>query len=127
MNGSYLLDSHAVLWYLTEPDRLSARALAVLEEPANRVLVSDVSLYELMFKAARGRLPAELLRLPDVLEASALPSLSITRDAVRTAATLAWTHGDPWDRLLLAQALQSNLSLVSKDEVFDTVSERRVW
>ena len=128
MSAGYLLDSHAVLWYLGDDARLSDRVGELIAEPANRVLVSDVTLYELMFKAARARLPVHLLRLPELLEASALnPTLPISGEAMRVAATFDWTHGDPWDRLLLAQAVLEDLALVSKDAVFDAMGDRRLW
>ena len=128
MSAGYLLDSHAVLWYLGDDSRLSDRVAELIAEPANRVLVSDVTLYELMFKAGRARLPSHLLRLPELLEAAALtPTLPISGEAVRLAATLDWAHGDPWDRLLLAQATLADFALVSKDLVFDAVSDRRLW
>lgn len=99
----------------------------MVSDESNIVLVSDVSLYELMFKARRGRLPDSILRLPDVLEASALPLLTIKSDAIRAAATLEWDHGDPWDRILLAQALTEDLVLISNDIAFDVITDRRLW
>lgn len=126
MSG-YLLDSHAVLWTLSDDPRLSTTARDVIADEGNAVLVSDVSLYELMFKASRGRLPESILRLPDAIEASALPILGIKSDAIRAAAVLDWEHGDPWDRILLGQAVTENLTLISKDAVFDAVTDRRVW
>ena len=125
--SGYLVDSHAVLWYLGDSSKLSADARSVFDAPANRVLVSDVTLYELMFKAARARLPIGLLRLPEMLSAAALPTMPISTEAIRLAATLDWPHGDPWDRLLFAQAALADLVLVSKDEVFDAVGNRRLW
>ena len=127
MSRGYLLDSHAVLWYLGDVGRLSRTVGAVMDDPGNRVLASDVTLYELMFKATRGRLPDGLLRLPEMLETAGLPTMAISNEAIRSAATLDWTHGDPWDRLLLAQATIADLVLVSKDAIFDEVSERRLW
>lgn len=128
MSTGYLLDSHVVLWYLVDEPRLSESARAIVDEPSNRVLVSDVTLYELTSKAMRARPPSPLLRLPDMLEASALtPTLPISGEALRTAATLDWSHGDPWDRVLLAQATLEDLMLVSKDAVFDAMGERRLW
>lgn len=125
--SGHLLDSHTVLWYLTDEGRLSRAVVDLLADPAERVVVSDVTLYELMFKARRGRLPAGLLRLPEALSASGLRSMPITTDALIAAAALDWAHGDPWDRILLAQARLLDLSLVSRDVAFDDVSSRRIW
>lgn len=80
-----------------------------------------------MSKAARGRRPETLLRLPQALGASALSTFPISSGAIRFAATLDRTHGDPWDRVLLAQATLADLALVPKDAVLDAVSDRRVW
>ena len=127
MSRGYLLDSHALFWYLDDSTRLSEAARAVIDDPGNHVLVSAVSVYELMFKASRGGLSDSLLRLPEALEAAALPTLPIPSQVVLIAATLDWAHGDPWDRLLLAQATFSDLALISIDEAFDQVSDRRLW
>ncbi len=127
VRSGHLLDSHSALWYLTDEARLSERVRAVLADPGNRVLVSAVTLYELMFKASRKRLSNAMLRLPEALSAAGLALLPVTTEALVAAAVLDWSHGDPWDRVLLAQARTADLWLLSRDVAFDAVSDRRLW
>ena len=122
-----LLDSHALFWYLSDDARLSTTARIVIDDEENDVFVSAVSFYELMFKAMRRRLPSSLLRLPIAVEQLGFETLTPGVSTWRAAAQSSWSHGDPFDRLLLAQANEYDLQLVSIDVVFDDVSERRVW
>lgn len=122
-----LLDSHALFWALSDNPRLSVRARSAILDDANDVYYSPASLYELVFKAARGRMSAAALALPESVGAAGFPELAITVAHLIHAARLDWEHGDPWDRILLAQATLEGLALVSADAVFDAVSEIRFW
>jgi PIN domain nuclease of toxin-antitoxin system len=123
----FLLDSHALLWSVMDDARLSATARAIIESDMNAVFVSAVSFYELMFKASRGRLPDAIRRLPEAAALGGFRTLEVSQSHFQAAALLEWTHGDPWDRILLAQAQQENLKLISVDTVFDRATDRRVW
>ena len=122
-----LLDSHALLWALADNSKLSDKARTLVLDDDNDVFYSPVSLYELVFKASRGRLALEAIHLPDVARASGLEELSLTSAHLIHAARLDWDHGDPWDRILLAQATLEDMGLISVDEVFDVQTERRSW
>lgn len=123
-----LLDSHALLWMLTDAKRLAETARsALVEAGGGNVFYSPLSLYELMFKAHRGRVPAAALELPGAIEDAGLAELPPTARHFVRAAAIEWRHGDPWDRILLAQALLEDMHLVSADRLFDEVTERRIW
>ena len=122
-----LLDSHALFWTLTDNPRLSTRARSAILDDANDIHYSAVSLYELVFKAARRRMSAAALVLPESVAAAGLRELGIVSGHLTHAARLDWVHGDPWDRILLAQATLESMALVSADPVFDAVSEARLW
>ena len=107
--------------------RLSARVRDIVASRETEVFVSGVNYYELMFKAKRGRLPQSVLRLPSAVRQGSYRALPLSDDHLQAAAILDWDHGDPWDRILLAQANMEDMSLVSKDGAFDAVSNRRVW
>lgn len=107
--------------------KLSARARDIIASSETEVFVSGVNYYELMFKAKRGRLPQSVLRLPSAVRQGSYRPLSVSDDHLKAAAILDWDHGDPWDRILLAQANMEDMGLVSIDGVFDSISERRVW
>jgi PIN domain nuclease of toxin-antitoxin system len=123
----YLLDSHALFWSLMDHPRLSETARRIIASEEDAVFVSGASLYELMFKARRGRLPSALLRLPEAIVSGGYARLPITDDHLQAAALLDWDHGDPWDRILLAQASLEDMRLISIDAVFDAQTDRRVW
>jgi PIN domain nuclease of toxin-antitoxin system len=111
-----LLDSHALLWAVHDPDRLTAAAREAIGDPSHAVYFSAASVWELELKAAKGKLtlPASWL---DAVEAMRFEALPVTaRDAQRSA-QLPWQHQDPFDRLLIAQALERGLRLASRDPV----------
>lgn len=125
-----LLDSHTLLWMLTDDPRLSRKAARVLDDPATRPFVSAASAYELCYKHALGKLPkaARLVSaFTDELAAADCAPLPITVEHARAAAALAASHRDPFDRLLIAQALVERVPIVSNDAVFDGFGVKRVW
>lgn len=122
-----LLDSNAVYWALREAPDLSARARDLILSDDTEIFVSPISLYELMFKAARGRLDRSVLLLPEGVKAAGFVIDPVHEDVLIAAAVRDWRHGDPFDRILLAQAEAGDMGLVSIDEAFDQVSDRRVW
>lgn len=90
-------------------------------------MISPVSIYELLFKAARGRLPTIRNALETAIQESGFPVLAITAPHAKRAAKLDWAHGDPWDRILGAQAQIEAACLVSRDTAFDRIAISRVW
>ena len=122
-----LLDSHAVYWWLAGSARLSDRARGLIVDRGNGVLVSAVSIYELEWKARRGRIALPSQELRAALRRNAVDDLAVTHDHAAYAARLDWDHRDPWDRLLAAQARLENCSLVSVDAIFDAIGVDRQW
>jgi PIN domain nuclease of toxin-antitoxin system len=116
-----LLDTHAFAWIATEPDRLSAAAREALADRRRTLLVSAASPWEMAIKYRAGRWPevAVLLRQYDdvLLELGAVERPVTADDGIRAGA-LAWEHGDPFDRMLAAQAIASGATMVSRDRVF---------
>lgn len=111
-----LLDTHAFVWMALAPERLSARAAAAVSDRENEILLSAASIYEIEFK--RDRDPG-LRNLPHDLVAAAtdqdLRWLSISPLHARAAGRLPRLHGDPFDRVLIAQAVQEGAQLVTLD------------
>lgn len=111
---SLLLDTHALLWALTDDPTLVSPARAAIEDGRNRVLVSAVSAWEITIKSALGR-----LRAPDDLAAqlkrARLESLDITVAHALAVGDLPNHHADPFDRMLIAQARSEGLTLVTRD------------
>ena len=109
-----LLDTHVLLWSLTEPQRLSQRAREALEDPRSEVFVSSISGWEIAVKHALGKLQA-----PDDLEAGikqqGFTPLSLTFRHAEQAGALPPHHGDPFDRMLVAQAQLEGLIVITRD------------
>ena len=122
-----LLDSHALLWALTLSPRLPEHARSLIGDVANDVFFSPVSLYELVFKARRRRIAVETLDLPQAAIESGFREVGLASRHLLYAANLDWDHGDPWDRILLAQADLEQMTLVSADKIFDELTNERLW
>ena len=125
-----LLDTHALLWWLAEPDRLSPEAQAAIAEPANGVHVSAASGWEIATKVRLGKLPAarELLDdLPGLLADQGVQLLPITLQHGLHAGSYTIAHRDPFDRLLAAQAELAMLTLVSVDPALQAFPCRLLW
>lgn len=125
-----LLDTHALLWWLAEPDRLSPAALQAIADPGNRVHVSAASAWEIATKMRLGKLPAasDLLNdLPQLLTAQGFEPLPVTLVHGLHAGGYPVAHRDPFDRLLAAQAELGGLTLVSLDPALQAFPCRLLW
>jgi PIN domain nuclease of toxin-antitoxin system len=125
-----LLDTHALLWWLDGDRRLSARARAVMADETNEILVSAASGWEIATKSRLGKLAlaaGAAARLGEVVVAQGFTTLPITlADALRAGA-LPGRHGDPFDRMLAAQALDLGIAIISRDRCFDMFGVVREW
>jgi len=122
---SLLLDTHALAWAVGRPDRLSERARSAVADPANHLVVSAASAWELATKVRLGRFPeAEPLvaQYPSIVAELGAEPLPITDRHARRAGGLAWDHRDPFDRMLAAQALLEHATLVTRDEAFTALA-----
>lgn len=123
-----LLDTHALVWVMTRTSRLSGRCRDALTDLDNRVLVSAVSAYEIEFKRDRSK---ELGRMPpDLIEATSSMGfdwIALTPDHCMAAGRLPRLHGDPFDRLLVAQAIAENASLVTTDRWIPAYGIPTLW
>jgi len=125
---SVLLDTHAFLWWCEDAPELSKRARKTIASEDCRI--SLASLWEMAVKIGLGKLklPARFDRyVPEQMERNGFSPLEIGFRHVARYATLPWRHRDPFDRLLVAQALEEGLALVSRDEVLEEYGARRIW
>jgi PIN domain nuclease of toxin-antitoxin system len=116
-----LLDTHVFLWSCLEPDKLSDIARGVLEDPANEILLSAASSWEIAIKAALKKLelPAPPARyIPSRLDAMGLTPLPVEHGHALRVAQLPRHHGDPFDRLLIAQSQLEDATLATGDPQF---------
>jgi PIN domain nuclease of toxin-antitoxin system len=109
-----LLDTHVLLWWLDDPGRLSKAARRAIRDGANPVYVSAAVAWEISIKKALGKLEAPD-DLEEVLEANRFRALPITIPHTMALRSLPDHHRDPFDRILIAQALHEGFRLVSRD------------
>lgn len=121
-----LLDTHAALWYLSDDDRLGEHARRHLDDENNHVLLSAAVVWEIAIKRALGKLqvPEEYLRL--LLDAGVQP-LAVSLDHAAAVETLPQHHRDPFDRILVVQALSEQAALVSRDSALQTYGVTLMW
>lgn len=110
-----LLDTHVLLWWLADDARLPASARAAIADPANEVLVSVVSLWEMAVKARIGKLVADMDEILAAVTAGGFTRLGITDAHLHALMGLAAHHRDPFDHLLIAQALAEGAVFCSVD------------
>ncbi len=114
-----LLDTHVFLWYLTADPRLPAAFRAAIQEPANHVFLSVASVWEAVIKYAIGKLPLPEppdQYLPRERERHRIATLAIKEGVFLHLAKLPPLHPDPFDRLLVAQAMQYDLTILTVDD-----------
>lgn len=117
---AWMLDTHALLWALFEPDKLGRKARSILENPANQVMVGAISYWEIALKFGLGKLKlpnTDPCEIPHAVERLGLREDPLTPDILSTYHQLPYApnHRDPFDRLLVWQAIRRGHTLLSKD------------
>jgi PIN domain nuclease of toxin-antitoxin system len=124
-----LLDTSALLWFLSDDPQLSATAKAAIEEPANVRWLSPISLLEIALKVRIGKLPLQRpfgVLFPAELVANDIHLLPIESRHIEPLTTLPFHHNDPF-RLIVATSLVESLRLVSPDGILDAYGLTRLW
>jgi PIN domain nuclease of toxin-antitoxin system len=127
---NYLLDTCTFLWYVQQPGMLSAPAVTALNDPASDLFVSDASLWEIALKNSAGKLPLPAaLRtwIPQKLAFHLIQSLPLSHDDIFRSGELPGVHADPFDRLIVAQALNAALTVISPDAPLPLLGAARIW
>ena len=126
----YLLDTHTLLWFISEDKQLSDRARRLILDSSSEIFLSIASLWEIAIKVNIGKLsldePFEQL-FPKELHFHKIKILDITVDNLVQLTTLPPHHRDPFDRLIIAQALVESLPIIGVDRIFDTYGISREW
>ncbi|MDQ3713935.1 MAG: type II toxin-antitoxin system VapC family toxin [Acidobacteriota bacterium] len=125
-----LLDTHTLLWFIAGSASLSAYARTLIEDASNEKFVSIVSIWETAIKVSIGKIslsaPFDVL-FPHQLQINGFELLPVKVEHTSVITTLSFHHRDPFDRLLIAQAIEEKIALVSVDEVFDDYGVTRLW
>jgi PIN domain nuclease of toxin-antitoxin system len=125
-----LLDTHALLWWLTDDHSLPPTARRLIARGSNVIVVSAASVWEVATKVRLGKLPMAVdlvANLDDVLVQEGFEALAISVDHSVRAGLLPGPHKDPFDRMLIAQSQAENLPILSNDEALDGYGVRRLW
>jgi PIN domain nuclease of toxin-antitoxin system len=125
-----LLDTHALVWWLEGASKLPARISQIIADSGNVILVSAASAWEIATKFRLGRLPSMAPVIADIegqVRAEGFLPLAVTLRHAQRAGGLPGPHKDPFDRMLIAQALEEGCTLLSNEAVFDRYGVPRSW
>lgn len=125
-----LLDTHAFLWWMSGDRALPATVEAALKDDDNEVFVSAATAWEIAIKFRAGKLPAAarlVAGFDEIIAGQGFSEIPITIRHGISAANLPLIHKDPFDRMLIAQAIAANLTLVSNEAIFDAYGIMRLW
>jgi PIN domain nuclease of toxin-antitoxin system len=126
----FLLDTHAFIWWSSEPEKLSKKVLAAFEESENELTLSVASIWEMQIKVQLGKLDItdplkDLIAIHQ--KEKDLQILPIFLNHVLTLENLPVHHRDPFDRILIAQASAERLVIVTKDQIFKEYTVQLFW
>ncbi|NQT13882.1 MAG: type II toxin-antitoxin system VapC family toxin [Planctomycetes bacterium] len=125
-----LLDTHTFLWFVTNDPQLSENALDAVAEPTNEVLLSPASYWEIAIKVSLGKYP---LTVPfetffqEGIEGSEMAILPIEVRHAAVLSSLPMHHKDPFDRMMISQAIVEQIPIVSADSALDAYGVQRWW
>ena len=125
-----LIDSHTLIWAVDIPSRLSSTATTLLQNSANQLEISAATIWEISIKAGIGKLNLSQPFRPWIEKAISdlsLRVLPITVEYADAQSHLPYHHGDPFDRMMIAQSLTDALPFVSADSQFDAYGVNRIW
>jgi PIN domain nuclease of toxin-antitoxin system len=125
-----LLDTHSFIWFFSGNSNLSNTVRELMDDTSHQKLISLASVWEMGIKQSKGKLTLALPLQEYILEKTKLEDfeiLPIKLEHLGIIPTLPFYHNDPFDRLLIAQALTENISILSIDIVFDQYKVTRIW
>ena len=125
-----LLDTHTLIWAVDDPSKLGPQAVTALQDPANDLLLSAATIWEIAIKVGLGKLSLSMPYrqwMNQAITDLGMTVLPITVEYADVQVNLPKHHGDPFDRLLVAQSQVENIHLVSADPVFDQYGINRLW
>ncbi len=126
----FILDTHAFVWFISGDTRLNDSARALILDTANERLLSIASLWEMAIKASLGRLKLTL-PFPELIErqvrGNAMELLPVLPPHLHELTRLPFHHKDPFDRLIIAQALAEGVPIITRDAAFESYSVTTLW
>lgn len=126
----FLIDTHTLLWIVDDDPKLSDKAKKIFLNNNNDIFVSIASIWEMVIKISLKRLeiPGTLSEfVKEHIRGSKIEIMSIDLNHLYQLENLPFIHRDPFDRIIIAQAIIENIPVISKDEVFDGYPIQRIW
>jgi PIN domain nuclease of toxin-antitoxin system len=127
VNAALLLDTRVLIWALSAPRRLPTRVAALIRDPDTDVYMSAASTWEIAIKSTLGKIDADLAAVVRAARAADFDELPVTIAHTERLRDLPAHHRDPFDRLLVAQALEERLTLVTQDRFIAAYSVAHLW
>ncbi len=122
---SYLLDTHIFLWWLGDSDQLSREVFEIISDTSNRIYVSSATIWEIAIKESLGKLKVDA-DMKDAIESNGFIELKISAACANATKKLESIHRDPFDRMLIAQAIEGDMTLITVDRMIVRYSGVRV-
>ncbi|HAZ49488.1 MAG TPA: PIN domain nuclease [Cyanobacteria bacterium UBA11369] len=125
-----LLDTHTFIWFVTDNPKLSDTARGLINYGNNEILISIASIWEMAIKQSTGKLSFGLpfrVFIEQQVSFNRIDILNINLDHIEVVVTLPFHHRDPFDRLIIAQAMVEKIPILSADSIFDAYSIQRLW
>ena len=125
----YLIDTHVLIWYLNGDDALPEKYAALMLEPQNELYVSIVSIWELTIKMSLKKLECDknIQEIEEYILSKDYEVMNVSFGHLKTLFDLPKIHGDPFDRLLIAQAISEGLNILSADKQFQAYPVQVAW
>ncbi len=114
--GRYLLDTHIFLWWISDAEQLNQEVFDIISDISSQIYISSASIWEIAIKEALGKLRVDE-DLSSVIEANGFTELKISTACADATKKLESIHKDPFDRMLIAQALEGDMTLITADKV----------
>ena len=125
-----LIDTHVFIWYIQNSDRLPRSVTAQIDDGRNDILLSIASVWEMAIKQSTGKLNlggAYASFISEQMKINNIQLLPASLEHLEIVTTLPFHHRDPFDRLLIAQAIAEDIVIVSADSVFSLYPVKRIW
>lgn len=124
-----LIDTHALIWFITDSEKLPLNTKQIIENKENNCYVSVATYWEIGIKTSIGRLGlnADLETIFQIIEESGFETLPITTNQILKNASLEFHHQDPFDRIIIAQSLTEKMTIITKDSQFESYSVPIIW
>ncbi len=126
----YLIDTHTLLWIVTDSPKLSSTAKKHYLNPENKILISLASIWELAIKSSVDKLTLNKHMeefVDEHIKGNDIQILNIELPHILRIEKLPFYHKDPFDRLIISQQIENNLSIIGTNEVFDKYGVKRIW